>query len=317
MGVVEVDNQVSKFWSLLRHFRLHQSFTRAFRRFGYSDKARIFGGAGGSRRRVILPILLSMRISLNVSLSLAFLASLLGQVAAAEVARGLVDDEQVLGGIPCRNQINDTLINWDSLKEWRFAGRNLDGARIFRTPNRTIGVWAELKIFGDKTVELSRITAQSLTRVRWDTPSCKPNVRAEAHPIKPAAKKDAFDDAGLTTLLSSGKKGIIIAWSPHMTLSVGAVREAVQLGKELGIHVEVVRDPHSRTKVAKERLIKEKLPAAYMQKIQSIDLVMRDMLIHYPSILFFKDGQIKGHVFPGYEVKDQLRALLKRELVIK
>ncbi len=237
--------------------------------------------------------------------------------ALAEVGKGLVEEDLVLGGLPCRKQIDDTLVKWDSLKEWRFAGRNLDGARIFRTPNRSVGVWAEAKVFADKSIELSRITAQSLTRVRWDIASCAPAVRVDAHPLPEKNLKNSFSDADLAKVLGSKKKGMIIAWSPHMTLSVGAAREAEQLGKELGIQVVVVRDPHSRDKVAKERLAKEKLPAAWSRKIQSVDLVMRDMLIHFPSILFFKDGRIQGHVFPGYEVKDQLRAIVKDKLVIQ
>src|SRR5437667_30826 len=39
----------------------------------------------------------------------------------------------------------------------------------------------------------------------------------------------------------------------------------------------------------------------YRRPLESLDLIYRDATIHYPTVLYYRDGRISGSAIPGYK----------------
>jgi hypothetical protein len=114
------------------------------------------------------------------------------------------------------------------------------------------------------------------------------------------AAVDAFDDAALEQLLRAERQFVLCVWSPHMPLSVEAVRDVTRAGKALGIPVIPILDPRADRDYARTALTAAGLPETAMRVAQARELMRPGVFEHAPTIVMFADGQQTGSARPGY-----------------
>jgi hypothetical protein len=92
---------------------------------------------------------------------------------------------------------------------------------------------------------------------------------------------------------------VVYAWSPHMPLSVEGFRAIEAAASELGLRVVPVLFAGSDPEFARREAARVGMPPAALREVQSVELTMRDMQVHAPSILVFRRGGVSP-VLPGY-----------------
>jgi hypothetical protein len=79
-----------------------------------------------------------------------------------------------------------------------------------------------------------------------------------------------------------------------MPLSVSGLVEAKAAADSLGVaFTAVMADAHPL------ELTRSSVDTAYQHPLNSLDLVYRDATIHYPSIIFYQDGEFLCSALPG------------------
>lgn len=255
------------------------------------------------------------RKSVRLSVCGTIVATMVNVASAADKAPAKpVTYDDVLATMGCKAAVTNTADSWGSANDWRFAGPDVDGAKAFRTPTKTVGEWIEVKFLPDNTIQASRLTPHTLTESRWAAKDCKPEVRTQARPLDEKKMDAGFSDEKLAKILKKTKQGLVYAWSPSMQLSIRGVNEVRKVAKDLKMDLVVVVDPAARKDDVAAVIKKNKWPANYNQRMVSIELVMRNMPMHYPSLLVFKKGRFVSNVFPGYEAPELLKPYLTSKL---
>lgn len=141
-------------------------------------------------------------------------------------------------------------------------------------------------------------TEKSVVTLEWKAPGC------EEKNLGTRAGTQSFSDLDLgKLLLDNPKGGLVYIWSPHMSLSVTEVSALREL--KLTYPVTVILDPKADRGLATAVARANRLPASYLQTLDSVVLQNADITIHYPSIVFYKQGKIIRRI-PGYNGKSLL-----------
>lgn len=111
---------------------------------------------------------------------------------------------------------------------------------------------------------------------------------------------EPFDDVALEQLLRAERQFVLCVWSPHMPLSVEAVREVTRAGKLLGVPVIPILDPRADREYARAALTAAGLPETAMRAAEARELMRPGVFEHAPTIVVFADGRQVGSARPGY-----------------
>lgn len=142
-----------------------------------------------------------------------------------------------------------------------------------------------------KSTLLLTKTTTTTTRMRWDEPKCEEQIVASEKRVV------GFSDMNLSeVMIKNPKGGFVYIWSPHMELSVAEVATLEKL--KLNYPFTVILDPKADVSLAKSLVEKNKLPESYLLPLDSLVLYKADITIHYPSIVFYKNGKILKRI-PG------------------
>jgi hypothetical protein len=98
-----------------------------------------------------------------------------------------------------------------------------------------------------------------------------------------------------------------------MPLSVDGWREIDTAATALGLDALPVTFAHGDADFARREAARGGIPPAGLREIDSVELVMRDLQLHAPSILVFADGRVSP-VLPGYRNADGYRSFLQNFL---
>ena len=173
-------------------------------------------------------------------------------------------------------------------------------------PTDTIGVWLERWRMPDGAVELRRVSAAVTIAAVLSEPGCNQRLVTHRRTFDSSAMSNAFTDDRLRTLVEQTRNGVIYVWSPGMPLSVTGLVEARAAADSLGISfTAIVADAQP----AELRGIP--VDTAFQHPLNAVDLVYRDAALHYPSILFYRDGALLGSAIPGYKRRETYIALAK------
>lgn len=109
-------------------------------------------------------------------------------------------------------------------------------------------------------------------------------------------------------------QGVIYTWSPRMNLSILGIQELQPICKELNLGLIILLDPNISDKEA------NKAPKGFNEatipsyRLYSQQIINLGVLIHYPSLIIYKNGQIIGSFRPGYDEPGRVRQYLLRRL---
>ncbi|MCE3012076.1 MAG: hypothetical protein LW878_03330 [Proteobacteria bacterium] len=178
--------------------------------------------------------------------------------------------------------------------EWR-RKVNPDMTLSFVRPTKTLSRWIRLERSRDLEVFKRQSPYDEMIVTFNRACESKMSVRK----IDNYNLKGGFTDFELADLLSKNTKGLILSWSPGMNLSIVAIKNAQAAAKERKLPLTILLDPYADEKKAKALLVKEGLAGIEMKKISSFELISRNVLLHYPNLVMYKQGEITGPLVPG------------------
>lgn len=202
-----------------------------------------------------------------------------------------------LAGSKCFSSANDLLREWGVLEEWYVRPTNMDGGKSFASPTRETGVWVEAVFYPNKSVELIRQSPDAALQATWTGDRCEPKARP--FPRGPVMGDSFFTDQDLAAIRKSGQAAVVYTWSPHMPLSVGALKQLQEIAAKLKVTFVPVLDPNA-DKEAVEAAVKENdFSSEAKRRARSIEMAYRGVHLHYPSTLVISTkGDISG-LYPG------------------
>lgn len=186
--------------------------------------------------------------------------------------------------IPCFNALMTSLDAVGTVTEWMpFPG----GVAGLMGKEKSVEVH-----YFDQQVDLIVKTIKSTSEFNFKMPACKAQLKSAMK------NKNQYDDSSFARDLKDNQSGgMVLIWSPHMELSISEVKALVN--RKLKYPVRVLLDPKTDFALASKVAKKNNLPVAYLKQLASRSLIHADILIHFPSVVFYKKGKILKRV-PGY-----------------
>lgn len=246
-------------------------------------------------------------LGLLFTLATAFFTS---SVQASETSTYLLRD------LPCAEQVLGALDHWEPPTYWHPFTSGAPGTHL-ASPTDQIGTWLYINVDGTH-VTASRRTENSDLTVAWNAPECASESALKRTPAATHLGENNFVDEDLATYLEKSAEthspGIIYTWSPHMPLSIEGLKEVRRASKKLGFQLLVLLDPNASPALARRVAKKNGFPDSVLKKTRSAELVQRDVLYHYPSYTYFRDGKLLGMARPGYDEPKRLEAQVQEKL---
>ena len=219
---------------------------------------------------------------------------------------------------------------------------NSDGSESYFLPTTLMGHWVEIRKFRSRSrthfgrVELREFypvkKSPSLMRqriYRWRArKQCKrSHIPARRVKLFPYAKGAyPYRDNDLRKLVRKGA-GLIYLWSPNMPYSTASIRSTkknwgldtlLDIAAEKNLGITYLLDPYANVPAALRAAekVKKKVPRLKDYKVirgTSIELYMRMTGLHYPTLLYYKDGKIARTHLPGISGEKQIRTYIDEQ----
>ncbi|PIK16533.1 hypothetical protein [Halobacteriovorax sp. JY17] len=206
----------------------------------------------------------------------------------------------LLKKLKCSDAVFKAISSLGEPKEWR---KSLDGSV---STDFESGGKVQVDAGADKSLITSIQNGVNL-KLEFSAPDCKMKV------LKISSSHGGFLDRDLDQLLKKEKMGVIYLWSPHMSLSVYELVEMKKYLSSLKISVTILLDLNADIDLANKSIQKFDLPLDYLKRMNSRKLEAFGATIHYPSTIFYKDGELIKRV-PGFNGKKSLQDLIKKHL---
>lgn len=218
---------------------------------------------------------------------------------------------------------------------------NSDGSESYFLPTTIVGYWLELRKFRSRPNLYGRVEIREYTPVR-KSPSLmyqkihRWRARGKCKRIPLIARKmkifpytkgaKLFNDKKLRTLIKKGA-GLIYLWSPNMPYSTASIRSKkenwgldtlIDIAKEKGLEITYLLDPQANVPAALRaaKIVRKKVPRLKDIRVTrgtSIELYMRMTGLHFPTLLYFKDGKIARTHLPGIAGEKQIRTYIDEQ----
>ena len=240
-----------------------------------------------------------MQVNNKISLVILGLCAL----TCAQASNGKVllsqTPRQILDNVRCKPQMQKQLQDWKMTGEWvKQASGGNDQVRL-ETPTLKFAQWIRVDVKGNEP-RLALLQALSFSEVSFDQ-QCRPSLSLSTHP-DPKVFAGRFTDKELYAELQAHKqKGMIYTWSPNMVWSIEGINEIKSVAKKMNIPLTVLVSPQADAQLISELVKSGKVKAADTQKHSSVELIMRGISLHDPSLLIWKNGQLERWARPGHE----------------
>lgn len=233
--------------------------------------------------------------------------------AALLAGQALADNSDAINDAVCAKEVKAKLAEWNSTSQWQRQVDPATGAQSYRSPTKTFGTWVEVQKHPAKSVVMA-MSAKGLTAVTYEK-SCEPIATTKKYEALSAEKggKHYFTDMDLVNLVNSKKSGMIYVWSPGMVYSVDEFQTFKNTAKKLGLQFTVVMDPYADQKYARQIAQQRKLPLDD-KRVESVELLMRNMGVHFPMTLVYHKGQLSRNPIIGVMHAPQLEKELRSQI---
>jgi hypothetical protein len=210
----------------------------------------------------------------------------------------------------CSNEINSTIQKLTQKRDQNWIKvTSTEALPSFKSPNDKVGEWIFLQKNGDKSESIILSRSNENLEYRFaPNKRCFPQVLMSKGTHKESLSS-SFSDKDLSQLLRMNPQTVLLIWSPHMRLSVRAIRE-LEMAK---ISFEVIMDPLADQEEATKFVRDYRLDKSSLRRAHSNELNQRNALNHYPALLVAKEGKLCSSVQRGYR-KAQRYALIIKEM---
>ena len=240
--------------------------------------------------------------------------ALLITVALANPSLNLsnLDKLQPDGEFKCFQKMQKLIDHEKPKGEWR-RKVNPDMSVSFVRPTKTLSRWIRL----ERSRELEVFKRQSPYDEMIVTFNRTCESKLSVRKIENYSLKGGFTDFELASLLAKNSKGLILSWSPGMNLSVEAIKHAQAAARAKKVPLTVLLDPYANEHKAKELLVKSGLASVAVKKISSFELISRNVLLHYPNLVMYSNGEMTGPLVPGLLSTAEYSYLTSKYLGVK
>lgn len=133
-----------------------------------------------------------------------------------------------------------------------------------------------------------------------------------ATPFAASPDSGPFNDAALDQLRITNQRFVLCIWSPHMPLSIDAVKELTRAGHILGVAVYPILDARSDPAYARSAATGAGLPDGSLRTAESAELARIGVFQHAPTIVGFVNGRQVAPPRPGYLDAASYEFILRR-----
>lgn len=211
----------------------------------------------------------------------------------------------------CKNQVEDKLRYFKSKDLWIPIVVPKPGHKMYRSATQTLGHWLEI-ILSDKPV-VSYITPRGTYEYSWETSNCNHQSFKFYEPSPDHIDVDgySFKDKDLKELLDSNGSYLIYVYSPRMTYSIKEMQSLAEAAEELGFNFVPIIDPTVQNFRENDHPY---LKGKTIIKAASIELLMRQMFVHFPTSLVVYKGKILDPFIFGVMSQENFQREIKRRV---
>ena len=226
-------------------------------------------------------------------------------------ARGI---HEALGDAPCIAAVQSSLSGWGAGSEYLAGPPAGAGIATLRFPTRERGVWVVVQGAAGQSPSLQRVDAEQTT-LRSFGAECVPHDVSTARARSTSVDGGDFDDRALDLVLdeavATSARGVVVyAWSPHMPLSVDGWAEVAKAARALSVVAVPALIDEADMDFAEREAERVGIPRDGLRAITSVELIMRDLQLHAPAILVFRENRVSP-VLPGYRNADGYQRFLE------
>ncbi len=213
----------------------------------------------------------------------------------------------------CESQIDEKLKELQSKNEWVRVVDSRPNHKTYRSPTNLLGEWVEV-IAGDSPA-VYHITPKGIREFGWNLKNCEINKSTVFEEDKNYINISGptFTDADLKTLIDQKESAIVYTYSPRMAYSLKYMNELAEAAESLGFKfIPVLESTYKTSDVTKSFSNKKHYK---IQKSASVEILMRQMLTHFPSSLIVYNGLILEPIIVGIKSKKEYIAEISRRAV--
>lgn len=209
----------------------------------------------------------------------------------------------------CGAKAQNLLKEWGALDQWKLKFTENQSDKKFQAPTTEFGKWVQVSFKNKKDLQLTQFSEKSTVQITFD-PACKTQAQVKSFESSKASEPKSlsgipyFRDSEIEKIIKSKKPAVFFLWSPHMQISIEALKEirkaTAQLKVPLYALVEPNSDPQSVLRIVKEL----KIPKSQIYIFDSFDLTLRDFRLHFPSLIVMNEGKFSSPVQKGHETAD-------------
>ena len=170
------------------------------------------------------------------------------------------------------------------------------------------GEWVLVQKIDQGTV-LARADERGRLEVTYKTDKCVQEVKPYLNEKIPS---QFFTDQEIGNYIKHNKAGAIYIWSPRMGLSEKGLKEIKLATKAMKLPVLLLMDKEVSDKELAG--LNKKMGKDVTRRIDSFDFKMRNVSMHFPALIVFKDGKILSGVKYGYENAEGYQRDLRNKL---
>lgn len=209
--------------------------------------------------------------------------------------------------LPCRKQIEKVLTKVGSRDRWVRTVDPQKNVFAYRSRTRELAKWVEIQSFPNPYLF---IYETKKTRVyQWDKTGCTVMSDTDAPALNIlSGKKNSFTDKSIEMLLAKDKRAMIYIWSPTMVYSMKEMHVFKKVAESSGLEFIPVIGSYSSVEEAKKYFAPYKLEIPY-QKLNSLELYMREGAIHFPSTFIVANKRISARIFGAMPEEELTKAV--------
>jgi hypothetical protein len=219
-----------------------------------------------------------------------------------------------LPSFKCDGKVKEVLAQWKAQDKWKKVLVTQPDFERWKTVTQDIGVW----VFVETNGQIVNVIKQSAAEVEVlkINEACASMTEKKPGAVGPIDEKN-FTDAKLIKLLKATQKtgarpGFIYVWSPRMVYSFTEYTRIRDFVTYAGYDFIPVLDPVADVKRAKQ--VAAKYNFAFINtKLQSLELLNRDMTVHFPMSLVFDNGKLSPQVLFGVSTNEHLKIYLEEQ----
>ncbi len=201
--------------------------------------------------------------------------------------------------LACPEKVKSILKEWKATNDWQEEKQAGLKGSFFASPTDKVGEWVLARRIPNGTV-LSKARDDGRIEIVFDEKKCDSKTKTYTH-----KKPSGFTDTELESFVKKNKTGVIYVWSPRMSLSENGIKEIQTAARSKKLPVLVLMDKD--LPASERQKLEKKLGKDVTRTVDSFELNMRHVQMHFPALLVFKDQKILPGVKYGYEKADRYK----------